>query len=156
MKTRPIYLSTFLQNSVVLFLITPKSLCSPREWAVSCPLSVARCINSMGNGARAWGKNDNSMHQTVNQVYPQRTTDYKQRTGLSLIVSLRLAFLSNHLSPCFPLLYAKLNPLSQWHIPGPVDCAGLSPHVGFPGIGAGFPATACVLLSAKSAADFGA
>ncbi|KPW59959.1 Uncharacterized protein ALO80_05928 [Pseudomonas caricapapayae] len=44
--------------------------------------------------------------------------------------------------------------LGQWQLAGIVDGVGLPPHVGAPRIGAGFAATAGVLLAAKRTADF--
>ena len=50
----------------------------------------------------------------------------------------------------------ELYSLGKGHLPGPVDCAGLAPHVGFPGVRPGLPAAAGFLLTPEGAADFGA
>ncbi len=50
-------------------------------------------------------------------------------------------------------LVAKLDALSEGQSAGPVDCAGLPPHVRLPRVGAGFATTAGVLLAAKGTAN---
>ena len=52
-------------------------------------------------------------------------------------------------------IVAELDALSQRQFVGVVDGVGGAPHVGLPGVGAGFAAAAGVLLAAESTADLG-
>ena len=52
-----------------------------------------------------------------------------------------------------PSSVTKLDPLCQRQLGAPVDCVGLAAHVSFPGVGAGFAATAGFFFAAEGSVD---